>query len=255
MLVAAGAVAVGGLHLDNARLRTRVADSHRQRERLERLREENRRAQEIVKRSQTDETGAARAVHDDVVRVRGEVAALEKRAAEQHARLTAKTAAEAETLANNRDPQKGLTRLEHFQNLGQGTPGAAWQTLVWGALKGDDAVLAQVITISAPALAKAEALIAGLPEGARAQWTPEKLAAMFFTGAFNEVTAAQVMTENTKDAQHVELRVRLKSGTKEPIIPFQWELGAKGWQVVFEEKFLGAVRKKIAGAEGPSPKK
>lgn len=255
LFVVAGAVAIGGLHMDNARLRTRVTESRRQRDRLERLREENRRAQELVTQSQTDEAGATRAIHADVTRARGEAAGLEKHAVERHAQVTAKSAADAEALADNRDPQKGLARLEHFQNLGQGTPGAAFQTLVWAALKGDSAMLAQVSTVSVSARAKAEALIAGLPESAREQWSPEKLAAMFFTGAFNEVTAAQVLAEIAKDPQHITLSVRLTGGAKDTTIPLLAQLGANGWQVVFDEKFLGVVQKKVANAAVPLAKK
>jgi hypothetical protein len=256
VFIAACAVAITGLYLDNARLRARIADSRRQHDRIEQLRAENRRAQALVTQSQTDEAGALQAIHRDVVRVRGEVVDLEKRAADKHALLARKTAAEAEALASNRDPSRGLTRLEHFQDVGQATPAAAFQTLVRAALNGDEAALARLSTISPGARTKAEALIARLPENSRAQWTPEKFAAMFFTGAFaGEVAAAQMLTETPKDPEHVALSVRINGAGKDATIPFLTQLGPTGWQVVFDEKLLGAVQKKIAQAEPPPEKK
>ena len=190
-----------------------------------------------------------------MIRARAEIVEWEKRAAERTQQLAAKATAESAALEANRDPRTGLTRLEHFQNLGQSAPATAFQTLVWAAMKGDDATLAQVSMVSESARAKAEALIARLPESGRAQWTPEKLAAMFFTGAFGEVTAAQVLAENPKDQQHVALSVRLVGAGKETTIPLLTQLGANGWQVVFDEKMFGAVQKKIAKAEMPPAKK
>lgn len=259
LLLLLGALAgagIVGIHRDSTRLRGRIAEARRQHELAAHLRGENQRTQKLVMRSANDAAGAAQAIHADLERARGEVAALEKHATERHAQLAAKSAADATALATNRDPKTGLTRLERFQNTGQATPAAAFQTLVWAAMKGDEAMLAQVGTISAAARTKAEALIAGLPEGGRAQWTPEKIAAMFFTGAFGEVTAAQIAQESPKDAGHVALGIRITNGDKEQIVTFQWQLGASGWQVVFDEKLLGAVQKKIANALGPpAPKK
>ena len=116
-------------------------------------------------------------------------------------------------------------------------------------------MLAQVSTLSPAARVKAEAFIAGLPDAGRAQWTPEKLAALFFTGVFTEVTAAQVLEGTEQDAQHATLNVLLKGDSKSPTIPLHWQLGPNGWQVVVDEKYLGVVHHKIANAEGPPAKK
>lgn len=258
VLVVLGLGASGGailfLHLSNLQLRQRLAKEQLRIQTVTRLRADNAELKNEVAQTQGDEASARPAIHADVIRMRGEIAEWEKRAAERNQQFAAKTAAEAAALAANRDPEKGLTRLEHFQNLGRGTPGAAFQTLGWAALKGDDATIGQVSTISAPARAKAEALIAGLPESARAQWTPERLAAMFFTGALGEVTAAQVVAEAAKDPEHVALSIRITGEGKEATIPMLAQSSPGGWQVVFDEKMLGAVQKKIANAAVPPAK-
>ena len=243
------------LHLSNAQMRQRIAARQQRNQTATRLRADNAELKDTLARAGSGESAAMGAIHADVMRARVEIAEWEKRAVERNQQLTAKASAESVALDINRDPRTGLTRLEHFQNLGQATPVAAFQTLAWAALKGDDKTLAQMSTVSAPARAKAQELIAGLPESARGQWSPEKLAAMFFTGALGEVTAAQLLTESAQDPQHVALSVRLNSGGKDATIPLLVQLGANGWQVVFDEKMLGAVQKKIAHAEVPPPDK
>ena len=254
LVVGVSGAAIVFLHLSNAQLRQRLAALQLRNQTVTRLRSDNAELKDTLARAQGDEAVAREAIHADATRARAEIAEWEKRAAERSQQLAAKTTAESAALEANRDPQKGLTRLEHFHNLGQASPDNAFQTLGWAALKGDDATLAQVSIVSAAARAKAEALIAGLPESGRAQWTPEKLAAMFFTGALGEVTAAQVLAEDVKDPQHVALSVRLTGGGKETAIPLLAQLGANGWQIVFDERMLGAVQKKIANAEGPPAK-
>lgn len=249
-----GAV-IAFLHLSNAQMRQRIAAQQQRNQMVTRLRVGIAESKDTLARTQGDEGAAREAIHAEVIRARTEIAEWEERAAEKNAQLRAKTSADTAALETNRDPRTGLTRLEYFQNLGQATPGAAFQTLVWAAMKGDDATLGQVSMVSGPARAKAEEMIARLPESGRAQWTPEKFAALFFTGFFNEVTAAQVLAETPKDPEHLALNVRVTGGGKEVSIPLLTQLGPNGWQVVYEEKFLGAVQKKIANAEGPPPKK
>lgn len=254
LAVGTGGAAIVFLHVNNAQMRQRLAARQLLSQTVTRLRADIAESKATLARTQGDESAARDAIHTDVMRARAEEAEWEKRAAERNQQMTAKAAAESAAIDVNRDPKKGLTRLEHFQNLGQASPGATFQTLAWAALKGDEATLAQVSTVSAAARAKAEAMISALPESGRARWTPEKLAAMFFTGALGEVTAAQVLAEEAKDPQHVALSVRLMGGGKEAIIPLVAQWGSNGWQIIFDEKMLGAVQKKIANAERPAPK-
>lgn len=246
LALVAGAGAIVFLHLSNEQLRRRIADTQGRGRVAASLSKGNEALKSLLARSQGDAEAAGRAIHEELTQVRQEVVAAERAAENRRQQLAAKAETEAGDLAANRDPRRGLTRLEHFKNRGQATPAGAFETLVWAAMKGDDAALAQVSTISSQARARAEKLIAGLPENARGQWTPEKLSAMFFTGAFNEVSAAQVVTETTVDARHAALSIRLTGGAKDATVPLQWELGADGWRVVFDEKLLGAVQKRIA---------
>ena len=150
------------VRLDNARLRTRIADVRKQTARTVRLRDENQRNKDLLARAAADEVDGARAVHTDLVHFQAEVSALEKRAEEEWRQVRAQAAKDVEDLVNNRDPERGMTRLENFRNVGQNTPGAAFQTFVWAAMKGEDEKLAGMITFSGAAREKAEAVVAAL---------------------------------------------------------------------------------------------
>jgi hypothetical protein len=255
LVVIAGAGVFTGFRLANTKLRQRIDALRQTQMEGRRLRESNQRAKALLTEVAGDKEAAARAVQTEVGRLRNEVAELERRAVVNAGQRSVQLAAEAEALANNRDLQKGLVRLERFQNFGQATPTVAFQTLVWAALKGDDAVLAQVSTLSPAARVKAEEFISGLPEAGRSGWTPEKLAALFFAGVFTEATAAHVVAETEPDALHATLHVVLKGDSTAPAIPLRWQLGPNGWQVIVDEKHLGVVHHKIAHAEGPPSKK
>jgi len=244
---------VVGLRWDNARLRERIAATRRQGEPAGRLREDNRRAREILARVESGADDGVRAIHAEVLQARGEAEALARRAEEQHADLVHEAAVFAAALANNRDPTQGLTRLEHFQNVGQGAPGAAVQTLVWAALKGDDDLLAKLLALDPAARQRSDALIARLPEAGRARWTPEKLAALWVTGLVTEVSAAQVLGETMPDATHATVTVRLGRAKEEQKIPLTRT--DTGWQIVVGEKQIKGLEKQLGGVALPAAKK
>jgi len=251
--LAVGMASVALLRMDTRRLRQRIADVRREKEQSERLRADNQQARAVLSRTRADRDDGARAVHEEVVRLRGEVADLEKRAEESRAKVTAQQQADAEALASNRDPQKGLMRLENFKNVGQVTPGAAFQTFVWAAMKGEDATLAGMIAFSGAALDKGEAVVAALPDAARAKYlTPERLAALFFADALTGMSAAQIVGVAQPDAEHAVVTVRGLTD-KEQRVPLQ--LGASGWQIVVPEGMVGKLAGWARGGASPAAAK
>src|SRR5687767_12195451 len=168
LLVVAIVLALGSvafLRLDNARLRQRIVDEQRRSERAGRLRDENTRTQQLLKVAAQGETAAAKAIRAESERVRAEVRQLEQRAREKRAAMRAQEAADVVSLATNRDPEKGLVRLENFQRAGRATPTAAFQTFVWATMKGEDELLAQMIAIDSGAKEKATEIVLALPAG------------------------------------------------------------------------------------------
>ena len=248
LMLAGGMAGTVLLQLDNRRLRQRIAEARGQKERSDRLRDANRQAQELLDRARTDGDDGKRAIHADVVRLREEVAGLEKRAEETSAKLRAQHQADVEALASNRDPQRGLVRLENFQAAGRSTPAATFQTFVWAAMKGEDGTLAGMIALPDTAQERAEAVVAALPEAVRTKYsTPEKLAALFFADALTGKTAAQIVGVTSPDAQHAIVTVH-GLADQEQNVPMQ--LGAEGWQIVVSE---GMVDKLASWARGGPP--
>lgn len=253
-LVAAVVVALGTaaifLHRQNERVRSRMADLRRRAQPPESLRQENERLHALLSRASAagGAAGAADAVHAEVERARAEVEQLEKAAELRRQQRAAQAATDERALANNRDPNAGLARLEQFQNVGQATPRAACQTLVWAATKGDAAALAELFLLSESARANAEALIAGLPEAARERWTPEKLAALYFTAVTTDMSAAQIADETFDGAQRATVTLRIP-GVDEAKSKVALQLGSGGWQVIVPDTAIDVVRRKIAAVK------
>jgi hypothetical protein len=242
-------------HLDNRRLRVRLAQQEQRSEQIARARKEHKRAQDILVRSRASEADGARALHEEVVRARAEVVALEKQAGERRAQQSTQAAADAAAFAANRDPMQAVTKLEYFQEIGAGTPAAALQTFIAASFKGDEAKLARMVVVSESGRLRAEQLIATLPEAARAAWTAEKLGLQFFTGVFAEVPAAQIVGDRMDGARDatVELRLYGKADVK---VSQPMQLGPNGWQVVITDKNIAAVQKRMrALAEREPPGK
>jgi hypothetical protein len=242
--VAAAIAATVLLRMNNQRLRAGLAQQEQRREQVARLRDEHQRAQEVVTRARSSVAEGEQAMREEVARVRAEVAALEARATEQRAQQMARNTADETAFATNRDPLRAVTKLEHFQDVGSGSPATALQTFIASALNRDDAKLARMIVVSDSGRARAEQLIATLPEAARAAWTPEKLGLQFFTGVFAEVPAAQIVRERIDGAQQATVELRLY-GKVDATVPLPMQLGSNGWQLVVTDKNIAAVQKRM----------
>lgn len=216
-LLLAGAIVVFvGYRLSNAKLRQRIIDLRQQNTEALRLREESQRAKEQVALFATDAASAEQAMQRDVVQLRKEVAALEQRAVQRRAEHQAQTVADAAALEANRDSRKGPIRAEFAVNAGRATPGAAFETLIWAAPKGQDETMAAAVAVTGRAREKAEALLADLPAEARIKYpTPEKLAALFFAnGILQELQSFEVLDHTLIDATHAKLAVRFPGGAR-----------------------------------------
>lgn len=249
-LVAAGCAAIGTagifLHRQNERLRRRVAELRHEHSDEAPTREGNDRLRALL-REQPSPADAAKAIHAELERVRAEVAAMEERAETRRAQILVQEAADTAELANNRDPNAGLARLEFFQNVGQATPRAACQTLVWAAIKGDDATLAERLFLPDTTRAKARELIASLPQAER-RWTPEKLAALYFSAVVADVAAAQIVSETIDSPLHATVLMRIP-GVAEAKSRLAMQLGPDGWKAVVDESAIDAMARRIAAAE------
>lgn len=174
-VLSVGAVWIGVQQFQAGReLCAELADlRHRQIEEA-RLRSENPRLRDA--QVQASELEGLRADHAAVVRLRGEIEALRQRAE------GAGKAAEAMVAAPPKEyvPSilDGPMPANMWKNAGGATPVAAVETVLWAAAGGDIDALAGRLTFDAGVRAKAEALLAGLPEATRASYgSPEQFIA------------------------------------------------------------------------------
>ncbi|HEX2853942.1 MAG TPA: hypothetical protein VHO24_11940 [Opitutaceae bacterium] len=253
LFVVLGVGAIVIVRKDNDRLRRRLSEQRQQDALSARLQAENQGTKELIARFQVGESEGARAMQADLVRAREELTRLEKGAAVAAEQNQARLVRETQELANSLDPERGLTRLEHFRNVGQQTPAAAFQTLVWAGLKGDEAALRQLVELTPEARAHAEALVARLPEAERAPWTPDKIGALFVTALLVDLPALRIMEAKFDEAgQRAKLTFQIPEHTKQtsPAVPMR--LGPQGWRVLIEERQIEKVRQRIDHTDPPA---
>lgn len=187
-------------------------------------------------------------------RLQQQVTLLEQAAARRRAEIQAASAArleQAKRPPHGTDPEQALTKLENFQNVGRDTPAHALQTLVWAAMKGDEATLTSGILLDEKATHRAEMLLARLPDGIRGQYNAEKLAALWFEGTVLDSAAAQIIREEPQDAAHAAVIV---SGGIGDAGMLSFEHTANGWRLIVPQHGLEVVQKKVLGASPPLPR-
>lgn len=244
LAVLLGAAGLTLLHLENRRLQRRLDAHAAHTVDAGRLWEDNTRLERLIAEQRGNADLAHARVRRDIEEVRAEIALREKTAEQQHATQAATTSRETALLESSRDPRFGLTRLEHFQNRGQATPSAALETLVWAALKGDEATLASLTTLNSATRAKAEAFIAQLPAEDRAKWTPEKLGQLWFSGLFTEMSAVEIVGEAITSPNEAMVRLRLPNRSEEEKLALR--LTPNGWRVLAPGAAVDHLRKKLA---------
>jgi len=244
LLVALAALAGWGvlrLRQNSSRLEHQRAALKQQNRTLESLREENRRLQALTAQVQRGDADASRAIQAELAQARREVAELEQRAKN----ALAKQAARSVAVDANRDPEKALTRLEYFQNAGQATPSAAFQTMVWAAMKGDEVALRNLCYLDEATRQKAQALLASLPESAREKYpTPESLVALAVAGEMMRGSVLQITGYTPMDSSSVLLAV--SSGPEGKEARLAMRQNGDRWQFVVPEKAVDAIRRKMA---------
>ncbi len=241
--VAIGVAGVFWLRESNVQLRQRSAILRRQGEELGRLRVQNAHARALLAQTTAGGDDAARAIHAEVERLRREIAAREQSAEARRAQREAGVAA----LAANRDPEQGLVRVENFQNVGQSTPSAGFQTLVWAAMTGDDRVAMNLVGFEPAAREQTMALIAELPASVRTKYpTPESLAVLFFANFITGHDAARILGQVVRDPQHATVTVGLDLASSGR--PFPMQRGPDGWQLAVTEAMMPELLRQVRGA-------
>ena len=242
LLAILGAEVILRLQQETSRLSQQLAILRRRHEKVLQLRADNARTQEIIVDEAQKDSTARQLIRAEVEKLRREIAEREAAAEERRE----KNHAIAATVEANRDPTIGLVRMENFRNVGGGTPSAALQTLIWAAMKGDDQLLASMLTFDESARAKAQALLAGLPDAVRQNYSsPEQLASVGFADLITGHDAARFSDMKTWDSQHATIALSFDQTAAG--YPLTMQAGQNGWQLMITDTMMPEFERFIRG--------
>ncbi len=239
LVVAGTAGGIAFLEVDKSQLRRQISQLSQNATSVARLRAESARNQAILGRFKASHDDGAKAIHGDLVAARAELAILEAKAGRAPASVAATASLDA-----NRDPTQAMTRPEFLSNAGRATPEAAFQTLVWAAMKGREPEMAACVSLDRAARTKAESLLATLSAEARAKYgTPEQLVGLVFSHGVLESTAFQFATRSIDDGEHVTLAVRVRANGRESETKIPMVRSVDGWSMAVTEKQIDVIRR------------
>ena len=248
ILVVAGlAVEIAQIEVDKSKLRRQITPLSQSEKSLANLRTESARNRALLAQFKTSGDAGAKAIHADLIAARAEVAVLETKAAGSRADASATPSIEA-----NRDPTKAMTRPEFLSDAGRATPEAAFQTLIWAAMKGREPEMAACVSLDSAARAKAESFIATLSAEMRAKYgTPEQLVGLVFSNGVLESTAVQFVNSSVADGDHGTLAIRVRMNGRESETKIPMVHSADGWSMAVGERQIDVIRRGLTAEPPP----
>ena len=209
-----------------------------QNQELLRLQREHRRLLEL--QTSAEALNRLRGDRDELMRWRTSAADMERRKRELS---DGRASRDTDKLSRS-----SLLPVEAWKNEGRATPAAAFQTAWWAAAKGDTETLAAMLEIGSAARAKAEALLAELPEDFRSQYgTPEKLIALLLAKDV-PLGGMHVDLETGGNPDYSTLYVRLQDtvgNTKQ--IGLAMHRQTDGWNLVVPESAVEKYAAELTG--------
>lgn len=246
VIIAALLAGLGGLvwqRQSTATLRESVAAKRRA---ILDIPKENARLKEIV--NSGNQVEAAQQIREEITRIQQEIVVLERQIQQNSAgamRPRSSPKAPVEHYTENRDPEKGPVRLEHFRHKGQATPSAAFQTMVWAIINDETDALVPLFAISQTGRAKLREILVPMAPAIQAQFTPpEKLVGMLLAHDILEEEGFEIdIRSGPGDSGTTSLRVlRVRNGRRNKLdknYPFQ--LGPTGWQLPITDQMIDGI--------------
>jgi len=242
LVIAGAATPVVIQQRTNAGLRAELDALRLQAQELDRLRQENVRLAQL--KVDADELNRLRGEHNELLRLRSQVTSLRHSQAE-----LAQAQEEVKQLKSRPDSRSserrlspdgsvplavGLKAVTQCANAGLATPASAFETWNWAKANGDTKLLAQTIVLDPPARTQAEALLASLPDSARAAYaSPEELMASL-EARTTPITGMRAMSQDPQGDGNMVLRTQWQyddGRIRENDIPFQRQ-GDGSWRAV-----------------------
>lgn len=219
-------------------LRAEMADLRQQTAAVPALRAENQRLQAAGSAS-ADQLAAE---HAEVLKLRGEVDAMKKGIAAARARMAAAAAnGPAEKAAPATD--NGMFSVDLMKNVGNSTPSAAAQSMVWAMQRADVKRVAALLRVESPEKERIEAIIATLPPSLQDEYgSPARLIAMMMCGTPHPLSAVQLVGEDEVNDQEVVHHVQIKlQGGEVRRDDVRFKRDADGWKQVVSSATVDRV--------------
>lgn len=183
----------------------------------------------------------------EIAKLRAEIKALASTTQE-----AARQAQAASQVARGESPiPVKLIPSSEWRNVGRTTVNAAVETVLWAAVGGDVEALTNSIVLDESARAKAEALMARLPEATRAEYgSPEKLISLFLAKDAAAATGMQILGQRDLSAEVVGVRIRV--GTEEGKTSeqnFGFRRSNDGLRLIINDKVVDKYARQLAGGK------
>jgi hypothetical protein len=196
--------------------------------------------------SASADTGPA-SDHRALAQLRAELEALRTSTQEiaKVARATAAAQNPTAAIPNN------LVPASAWKNAGRATPEKAVETVLWAAVGGDVDTLAQTLTFTPTARAKADAWFATLSENTRRQYgTPEKLMALMVAKDAETLTSMQLLGSKEVSPDNVGVRIRFANEAgKVKDDNFLMHRGTDGWRLILPDAAVEKFAQKVSGGK------
>jgi hypothetical protein len=189
------------------------------------------------------EEKSAEVVRSEIEKTRQEIAQSE-RLWQRLAKAPAATP-HAQHFTENRDPEKGPVRIKDFRDVGQATPGAAFQTVIWALATENYSALVPLLRISPNGHEKLRAMVARMDAAGQKRFDPaEKIVGLLLARDFLDQDGYEIGAATEPDVTgQVKLSVlRVRSGNQnkqEKKLPLV--RGPSGWQLPITDKLIDDI--------------
>lgn len=115
------------------------------------------------------------------------------------------------------DIEKELVRVEDFKNVGALTPAAAFQTMIWASIAGDDDTLASLISLDPESIKLGEEYLQKMPPATRQRFkSTQHLIGLYVADEIvRNASAAQIVKTNSKTHSQAELITKTTTATRQ----------------------------------------
>lgn len=205
----------------------------------QRLRSEN----ELLRRALANPDGAEakQRAQTEIARLRSEIAFWEAHGKPSGNRAPPPVVSRAPV----RGAENDLIRIEDFQNAGQASPSAAYQTFVWALANDEVSALKPVLYLSPASQQRLQEFWSGLPAESQARFKePAQILMILLARYALDEEGLKIIGETPQASGDVLLRV--KKTHREEKVPLR--PGPTGWQLVIPDDATENLSQSIAQA-------